>query len=187
MSGGLRPWLAAACVALCTGTAVAATAARAVSTDDRIRRLCTDLGTATFGGHPERAVELTFPRLVELAGRDNVLASLKAAAAGSAELKTLGVACEQPTQHSSAGGLDFALVPTLARARTPEGLVYLPQHYLAISPDRGATWSFLFLSPGVTLEKLQPLLPDGIGDMHLPAAQKPFAIPTRPPAAASAP
>ncbi|MEP6505706.1 MAG: hypothetical protein ABJD97_20400 [Betaproteobacteria bacterium] len=176
---GLAAWLVA-------GACSAATA-RPVSTDDKIARLCTDLGTATFGGHLDRAVELTFPRLVQLAGRDQVLASLEASAQGSDDFRTLGISCEQPTQHSAAGGLDFALVPTLARSRTKDGLVYMPQHYLAISPDHGATWTFLFLSPGVTVDKLRPLLPDGIGDMRLPTAQQPLLIPTRPASAASAP
>jgi hypothetical protein len=155
-----------------------------VSTDDRITGLCQDLGAAIFGGRLDRALELTFPRLVALAGRDQVAASLRASAEGSAAFKTEAIACEPPTQHSTAGGLDFALVPTLARARTPDGLVYLPQHYLAISSDRGRAWTFLLLGPGVTIEKLRPLLPDGIGDMTLPVAQQPFAIPVRPSASA---
>ena len=176
---GLAAWLVA--------SACPAAPGRPVSTDDKITRLCTDLGTATFGGHPERAVELTFARLAELAGRDQMLAALKASAAGSDDFRTLGIACEQPTQHSSAGGLDFALVPTLARVRTKDGLVYMPQHYLAISSDHGGNWTFLFLSPGVTVDKLRPLLPDGLGDMSLPKAQQPLIIPARPTPAASAP
>jgi hypothetical protein len=173
---GLAAWLAASgCAAI----------GNAVSTDDHITRLCQDLGAAIFDGRLDRAIELTFPRLVALAGREQILASLRASAEGSAEFKTQAIACEPPTQHSTAGGLDFALVPTLARARTPDGLVFLPQHYLAISPDHGRSWTFLLLGPGVTIEKLRPLLPEGIGDMTVPAAQQAFAIPTRPAASAS--
>ena len=172
----LRSWAVGVAAALAAGSS-AAVGGAPLSSDDRITGLCQDLGAAILEGRLDRAIELTFPRLVALAGRDQIRASLQASADGTPEFKTLAIACQPPTQHSAAGDLEFALVPTLARARTPDGTIYLPQHYLAISPDHGRSWTFLFLSPGVTVQKLRPLLPDGIGDMTLPAAQQPFRMP----------
>ena len=158
-----------------------------LSTDDRIFRLCNELNQATFDGHPERALALTYPKLVAVAGRDNVLAALKASAAGGPDFQPLGIRCEPPAQHSSAAGLDFALVPMMTRARVADGTLLSPGHYLVISDNAGASWTFLYLKAGVTIDKLKFLFPDGIGAMPLPADQKPIFIPSRPDAAASAP
>jgi hypothetical protein len=158
-----------------------------LSIDDRITRLCNELNQATFDGHPERALALTYPKLVAAAGKDNVLAALKASAAGNPDFQPLDIRCQPPAQHSSAAGLDFALVPMMTRARVADGTLLSPGHYLAISENAGASWTFLYLKAGVTIDKLKFLFPDGIGDMPLPAEQKPIFIPSHPDAAASAP
>jgi hypothetical protein len=130
--------------ALAAASSVAAGIGKPVSADDKIAALCTDLNTSIFSSRFDRAIELTFPGLVTLVGRDRILASLKAAAEGTPEFRTLAIACETPTQHSTAGGLAFALVPTLAQARTPDGMVYLPQ----LSPQRKSPREEGFLTSG---------------------------------------
>jgi hypothetical protein len=172
--GLFRPCVAGAAAWLVATACVAA--GKPVSTDQTITERCDELGKAILDGHIDRAVTLTFPALVALAGRDRIVEAMQAAARGTAEFKTLSITCQIPSQHSSAGGFDLALVPTLATVTTPRGPLFQPQHYLAISADRGRNWTFLLLAPGATPGSLRKLLPDGIGDIALPAAQKPFAL-----------
>ena len=172
--------------AACFVAAACAAPIKPVSTDQAITERCDELGKAILDGHTDRAVALTFPTLVNLAGRDRIVEAMQASARGTAEFKTLAITCQAPTQHSSAGGLDLALVPTLATVSTPQGLLFQPQHDLAISADHGRSWTFLLLAPGATPDTLRRLLPGGIGDMALPAAQQPFALRANPASAASA-
>jgi hypothetical protein len=81
-----------------------------------------------------------------------------------------GTGCSAPTQHSTAGGLDFALVPIVTRARVGTRLLDSPGHDLAISDDHGTHWTFLYLKSGITEQALRSMIPDGLGGLTLPTA-----------------
>ena len=77
----------------------------------------------------------------------------------------------------------------MMRGTTPGGTLLVPSHYLAVSSDAGESWTFVYLNPDATPEQLKRVFPDGLGDLHLPAAQKPILLPSAsaPASAASAP
>jgi hypothetical protein len=174
----VRALVAAALAASCAAAGAAQPTLKSLPNADRIVNACNELAKAVLDGNIDRGIALTYPRLVELVGRERLAAAMKAASAGSPQFTALGARCEAPAQYASASGLRIALVPAMTRARVPEGTLLVPNHYLAVSSDNGETWTFLFLNPGATPEQLQQFFPDGIGDLHLPAAQKPILLPS---------
>jgi hypothetical protein len=144
--------------------------AEAGSDDALIQSLCNEMNAKTLSGNVDRVIELTNPKIVDIVGVQQMREVLKEAVAGNAGVKFLDIHCAPPTQHSSAGGWKFALVPTVAKIVVKGKLVTQAGNNLATSPVSRTNWTFISLN-GATPESIRQIFPAGIGNIAIPRAQ----------------
>ena len=141
-----------------------------MTTDLRITRLCNEMNHAALAGQFDRTVALIYPKLVALVGADALTYALKSSLDGTDQFKVTVMDCSAPTRHSTAGGLDFALVPIVTRARVGNQFLQMDGYDLAVSDDHGAHWTFLYVTPKDTEQTLRPVIPEGLGGLTWPTA-----------------
>jgi hypothetical protein len=152
---------------------------------ERIRKLATENSAALTSGNYPRLVELTYPKVVEmLGGRDKMLETLRR---GSEDMKAhgsaiLGAEVSEPEKVVTAGDKQFAIVPMTVRVQMPNGTLRSKGFLIAVSEDRGKTWTFidgagLVREPGKEKEKLAQILPDFPPQLSLPAREQPVLEP----------
>lgn len=152
---------------------------------ERIRKLAVENSAALTSGNYARLVELTYPKVVEMiGGRDKMIETLRN---GTEDMKArgnaiLGAEVSEPKEVVPRGDKQFAIVPTTTRMRVPEGTLRFKGFLIAISEDRGKTWTFidgagLVREPGKEKEKLAQVLPDFPPQLSLPAPEQPVLEP----------
>jgi hypothetical protein len=148
---------------------------------ERIRKLAAENGTALTSGDFAHVVALTYPKVVELiGGRDKMLETLRRSnedmkARGSA---IIGVEVSEPKEVVSAGDKQFAIVPMTVSVQVPTGILRSKGFLIAVSEDRGKTWTFidgagLVSESGKEKEKLTQILPDFPPQLALPPREPP--------------
>jgi len=161
--------LIAIALAVCSAQGVVH-GAEAGSDDALIQRLCNEMNAKTLSGNVDRAIELTNPKIVDIVGVQKMRELLKTAVAGNAAVKIQEIHCAPPTQHSSAGGWKFALVPTVTKVVIQGKLATQAGNNLATSPVSRTNWTFVSLD-GATPESIKQIFPAGIGNITFPRAQ----------------
>jgi len=78
----------------------------------------------------------------------------------------------------TAGDKQFAIVPMTVRVQVSDGTLRSKGFLVAVSEDRGKTWTFidgagLVREPGKEREKLAQILPDFPPQLSLPAPEPP--------------
>jgi hypothetical protein len=152
---------------------------------ERIRELAADNSAALTSGNYARLVELTYPKVVEMiGGRDKMIETLRR---GSEDMKAhgsaiLGAEVSEPKEVVTAGDKQFAIVPMTVRVQVPDGTLRSKGFLIAVSEDRGKTWTFvdgagLVREPGKEKEKLAQILPDFPPQLSLPAREQPVLEP----------
>jgi hypothetical protein len=142
---------------------------------ERIRQTAQENGTAVTTGNYERLVDLTFPKVVEMiGGRAKMIELLKR---GTEEMKAQGSAIlsavvVEPKKVITAGERRFAIVPMTVRVKMPEGILRSKGFLLAISTDKGTTWTFID-GAELTNEKLAQLVPGVPAQLALPSKEPP--------------
>jgi hypothetical protein len=119
-----------------------------------------------------------------IGGRDKMIETLRN---GTEDMKArgnaiLGAEVSEPKEVVPRGDKQFAIVPTTTRMRVPEGTLRFKGFLIAISEDRGKTWTFidgagLVREPGKEKEKLAQVLPDFPPQLSLPAPEQPVLEP----------
>jgi len=161
--------------------AVSAQLASADPQTERIRKLAAENSAALTSGNYPRLVELTYPKVVEMiGGRDKMIETLRR---GSGDMKAhgsaiLGADVSEPKEIVTAGNKQFAIVPMTVRVQVPDGTLRSKGFLIAVSEDRGETWTFidgagLTREPGKEREKLAQVLPDFPPQLSLPAREPP--------------
>jgi hypothetical protein len=123
---------------------------------ERIRKAAEENSAALAVGNYGRVVDFTYPKVVEMVGgRDKMIETLHR---GSEEMKAhgsaiLGAEVTQPREIITVGDKQFAIVPMTVRVEVPKGTLQSKGFLIAISTDRGNTWTFID-GAGVTKEKL---------------------------------
>jgi hypothetical protein len=152
---------------------------------ERIRKLAAENSAALTSGNYPRLVELTYPKVVEMiGGRDKMIETLRR---GSEDMKAhgsaiLGAEVSEPKEVVTAGDKQFAIVPMTVRVQVPDGTLHSKGFLIAVSEDRGKTWTFvdgagLVKEPGKEKEKLAQILPDFPPQLSLPAREQPVLEP----------
>ena len=148
----------------------------------QIRTLAEENSLALISGNYARLVDLAYPKVVELVGgRDKMIEALRTSsedmkANGS---KILGAELSEPKEVVPAGDKRFAIVPMTVRLQVPTGALRSKGFLIAVSEDRGKTWTFvdsagLVSEPGKEREKLAQILPDFPSQLKLPAREEPI-------------
>ena len=144
--------------------------AEAGSDDALIQRLCNEMNVKTLAGDVDRTIELTNPKIVEIVGAEKMRELLTLAAAGNSAIQIKDIHCARPTQHSSAGGWKFALVPTVTKLVIQGKPTTQAGNNLATSPVSRTNWTFVSLD-GATPESIKEIFPAGIGNITFPRAK----------------
>jgi hypothetical protein len=161
--------------------AVCAQLASADPQTERIRKLAAENSAALTSGNYARLVDLTYPKVVEMiGGRDKMIETLRR---GSEDMKAhgsaiLGTEVGEPKEVVTAGDKQFAIVPMTVRVQVPDGTLRSKGFLIAISEDRGKTWTFIdgagvTKEPGKEREKLAQVIPDLPTQLSLPAREPP--------------
>ena len=148
---------------------------------EQIRALAEENSVALISANYARLVDLTYPKVVELiGGRDKMIEALRRSsedmkARGS---KILGAELSEPKEVVTAGDKQFAIVPMTVRVQVPTGALRSKSFLIAVSEDRGKTWTFvdsagLVSEPGKEREKLAQILPDFPSQLRLPPREEP--------------
>ena len=152
---------------------------------ERIRKLAAENSAALTSGNYPHLIELTYPKVVEMiGGRDKMIETLRR---GSEDMKAhgsaiLGAEVSEPKEVVTAGDKQFAIVPMTVRVQVPDGTLRSKGFLIAVSEDRGKTWTFidgagLVREPGKEKEKLAQILPDFPSQLSLPAREQPVLEP----------
>jgi hypothetical protein len=152
---------------------------------ERIRKLAAEDSAALTSGDYARLVQLTYPKVVEMiGGRDKMIETLQR---GSEDMKArgsaiLGAEVGEPKDVVTAGDKQFAIVPMTVRVQVADGTLRSKGFLIAVSEDRGKTWTFidgagLVREPGKEKEKLAQILPDFPSQLSLPAREQPVLEP----------
>lgn len=164
---------------------VCAQLANADPQTERIRTLAAGNSAALSSKNYARLLDLTYPKVVEMVGgRDKMIETLRR---GSEEMKAhgsaiLGAEVSEPNEVVSAGDKKFAIVPMTVRVQVPDGTLRSKGFLIAVSEDRGKTWTFidragLVREPGKEKDKLARVLPDFPPQLSLPARTQPVLEP----------
>jgi hypothetical protein len=148
---------------------------------ERIRKLAAENSGALSSGNYTRLVELTYPKVVQMVGgRDKMIETLRR---GSEDMKAhgsaiLGAEVSEPKEVVTSGEKQFAIVPMIVRVQVPDGTLRSKGFLIAVSEDRGKTWTFIdgagiIKEPGKEREKLAQVLPDFPAQLALPAREPP--------------
>jgi hypothetical protein len=151
----------------------------------RIRTIATENSAALTSGNYARLVDLTYPKLVEMiGGRDKMIEVLRS---GTEDMKAhgsaiLGAEVAEPPEIVTAGDKQFAIVREIVRVQVPEGTLRSNGFLIAVSEDRGKTWTFidgagLHKTPGKERETLAQILPGFPSQLSLPAWEPPVLEP----------
>ncbi|MBI3714822.1 MAG: hypothetical protein HY255_02375 [Betaproteobacteria bacterium] len=140
--------------------------------------LCNEMNAATFSGNAERTVELTYPKLIEMVGRERMIGMIRQAALPQPGFQVTKIECMIATQRTTAGNLRFEYLPSMTFGKVKGGIMKLAGAHLAISSDEGKTWIFLSLKRGKGLDELKAFFPDGLGGITPPEKQAPIMIPS---------
>jgi hypothetical protein len=148
---------------------------------DQIRKAAAENSAAYTSGNYSRLVDLTYPKLVEMiGGRDQMIEMLRS---GTEEMKAhgsaiLGVEVSDPKEVVAAGDKRFAIVPEIVRIRIETGTLRSHGFLIAISEDRGKTWTFidgagLHRTPGRERQALEQIVPGFPSQLSLPPWEPP--------------
>jgi hypothetical protein len=151
----------------------------------RIRTIAAENSAALTSGNYARLVDLTYPKLVEMiGGRDKMIEMLRS---GTEDMKAhgsaiLGAEIAEPPEIVTAGDKQFAIVREIVRVQVPEGTLRSNGFLIAVSEDRGKTWTFidgagLHKTPGKERETLAQILPGFPAQLSLPAWEPPMLEP----------
>jgi hypothetical protein len=120
-------------------------------------------------------LDTSHPKVIQLGGgRENMLRQVQKA---MGDMKQQGfiihsITVGQPTEPVTANAQAFSTVPTTMKAGLPEIIVTSDSYLLAVSEDRGVTWSYIDGSI-LTPDLMKQLFPDAPANFQLPAKKAP--------------
>ena len=121
---------------------------------------------------------MRYPKFYEMCGgRDKTIGSLRSDREYLKENGgvTIGGEVGKPGRIVTVGDKQFAIVPVIVRIQVPEGTSRSKIFFIAISEDRGNTWTFINSSalhdsaPGKEEETLKQLIPSFPAELSLPS------------------
>jgi hypothetical protein len=127
------------------------------------------MGKAMANDDHQALVDLTYPRVVRLAGgRTRMILTLQETALKiGAVWPVRSVRIHEPTGPASSAGELFAVVPFTLELKGPQERRTLEGYLVGVSGDRGATWKFLDCS-GADRDAVKDKLPQFPDALALP-------------------
>jgi hypothetical protein len=125
-----------------------------------------------------RFAELTYPKVVEMAGgRDQML---KGITQQLREMEAEGVVVlssttGSPTQFVHDSGSIYAVLPTTLKAKAKDGIFQSEGSMIGVSSDGGTNWTFID-SSGKDHGELKTLLPNVVDRLNLPPEKPPVKL-----------
>jgi hypothetical protein len=152
---------------------------------EQIHKLAVENSVALTSGDYVHVVDLTYPKVVEkIGGRDKMIEMLRRSnedlkAQGSA---ILGAEVGEPKEVVMVGDREYAIVPMIVRVQVPQGRLRMNGYLVAISENRGKTWTFidgagLHNAPAGEREALEEILPSFPAQLSLPLWEPPVLEP----------
>ena len=135
-------------------------------------------GKILYAGKLSSSPSLTLGRLNADGTRDASFAGGGETSYSDPGNKILGAEMSEPKEVVTAGDKKFAIVPMVVRVQVPTGALRSKSFLIAVSEDRGKTWTFvdsagLVSEPGKEREKLAQILPDFPSRLRLPPREEP--------------
>lgn len=140
-----------------------------------IKQKAEEMAKATLEENYPRLADFTHAKVVDLiGGRNKMIAAAKSALA---EMKTKGftmdsIRVEAPKEVVKGGDDLLAIVPMTLTLKFPDGKIVQRGYLVAVSSDKGKTWTFL---DGAKLDQknITQFLPYFPSSLKLPEKQKP--------------
>jgi hypothetical protein len=140
-----------------------------------VKKQANDLANAFVKGDYKTLVDHMYPKLVQQMGGKEKMVSM--ASASMAQVKAQGIVFEsatigEPGKFYKAGTEIHCLVPETIKMKLPNGHVTAKSNLLAVSADKGKTWTFLDLNKN-TISNLPKLFPNFNHDLVIPEPTAP--------------
>jgi len=124
-----------------------------------------------------RAVDLTFPKLIELMGGRRKFISVMEEGMKemqSEQFRIMSITVEEPEGVVEAESQIYAIVPTTMRIKVPEGTLVGKAFMIGVSRDGGKHWTFVD-SGGRSMDKrkLKILFPSAADKLRIPEIERP--------------
>lgn len=124
----------------------------------------------------DKVASLTYPKLVEMMGGHEKMASYMSEGVQQIEarkVKFFSYTIGEPKDIISVGPELFAIVPSTLKMKVPSGILTSQSFMIGVSKDRGENWTFVDGSGGVETEKLKLLFPAAADKLKLPEIKQP--------------
>ncbi len=155
-------------------TGVASQAGEPRAADAALIAKAREINQALIDGDYGKVADLTYPAVVKgIGGRAKMIATMKAStdAMKSKGISIRSVKVGEPGQRVANAHEVFVIVPITLEIRVPEGTLLKDGFVIAVSNDKGQTWSFI--NGDVDREQLKKVLPTLPDALKLPDAREP--------------
>ena len=133
------------------------------------------LGRKDYG----KVIDLTYPKVIELAGgRDKMLAATTSEVQSmEAEgVEILSSNCAAPSQYLSDAGAIYAVIPVVSKVKAQDGVFQTEGSLIGVSTDGGQNWTFVDAT-GKDQTELKKVLPV-FSKLNLPPEKAPVKVAT---------
>ena len=143
-----------------------------------VKRQANVVAKALLNSDFKTVVDHTYPKAVELGGGKAKLVQMMSA--GINQMKAQGFAFEkitigEPGKFYKAGTQIHCLVPEKLIMKTSKGRMAAGSSLLAVSDDKGKSWSFLDLNKG-TISSIKTLFPNFNNNLVIPQPAAPTML-----------
>ncbi|WP_010585764.1 hypothetical protein [Schlesneria paludicola] len=121
-----------------------------------------------------KAVSLTYPKLVKMAGGTKSL--IESMESGTKSMNAMGISISSVVTNEPSGLLKsgndlYTVVPFTLKMTVPNGTMRVKSFVIGVSSDQAKTWTFV--NGDIEDEALKQVLPDLPKELKLPPKQKP--------------
>ena len=164
-----------ACILILLATCLAAQARDDAQIKKIAKKQVDEINQALMKGDAGKIVDLTYPKVIEMAGGREKM--IKALEADLKDMKSKGiefrsVKVDNPSDPVASGKDLYVVVTFLLEMKIPEGKLRSESFVIGVSSDQGNTWTFLNAGNQdvKTIKKILPGLPE---KLELPKKQSP--------------
>lgn len=146
--------------------------------NENLIRLANEAGQATVKGDFARLVDLTYPKLVAMAGgREMMISFLEkdSRESKSQGMELLSMTCSSPIQIETVGKETFAILPIVLKLKVPEGTLLAKSSMIGITEDSGKTWTFVSADSS-NPKMMKALFPEAADKLKIPADERPVLV-----------
>jgi hypothetical protein len=139
---------------------------------EKLKAQAQELADAMIAGNYERAIDLMYPKLVELSGgREKLRAGLQEQ---MKQLEIVSTKVGEPRDVFQVDDESYAIISSTIKMKLPEGILESEGHMVGFSRDKGEHWTFVnaVSGPG-SKQQLKTLFPKAADKITIPAQKEP--------------